>query len=103
MSGQARASRRARRNRGLWWTLGTALALWAGSWPVIYLEVTRWHHLDWRLRFTPPSVPPGGPPPSAGLPVIMALIVAEAAPPVVLVSTLLLARSTTRSRRDDRQ
>lgn len=78
----------------LWWTLGIGLALWAGSWRVIYLEVTRWHHMDSRLRFTPPPVPPGSPPPSAGLPVITALTTAVAAPPVVVAATVLLARSS---------
>ncbi|MFD2421744.1 hypothetical protein [Amycolatopsis pigmentata] len=37
---QADASRRWKLERGVWWLLGTALVAWAGSWRVIYLEVT---------------------------------------------------------------
>lgn len=84
---------RGRVRRPLWWTLAVASALWAGSWRVIYLEVTRWHHMDSRLRFTPPPVPPGSPAPQAGLPVIMALVVAGLAPLVALVSALLLVKA----------
>ncbi|MET7991854.1 hypothetical protein ABZU76_13165 [Amycolatopsis sp. NPDC005232] len=86
-----------RNRRGLWWLLATGLAAWAGSWRIIHLEVTRWHHLDSRLRFTPPPAPPGSPAPHAGLPVIMALAVAGAAPLVsIVVAVLLLARSSTK-------
>jgi hypothetical protein len=99
MTTRAGHSRRFQRNRGLWWTLGTALVLWAGSWQVIYLEVTRWHHLDSRLRFAPPPVPPGSAQPSPGLPVITALIVAVAAPLAVLALTLLLATKNPPHRR----
>jgi hypothetical protein len=79
--------------RRLWWALGVAAVAWAGSWRVIYLEVTRWHHLDSRLRFSPPPAPPGYPAPSAGLPLIMALVVAGMAPLVALVVTSLLVRT----------
>jgi hypothetical protein len=87
-----------RAQRLLWSTLGIASALWAGSWRIIYLEVTRWHHMDTHLRFTPPDAP--GADPSPGLPVITAVIVAAAAPPTALIATLLLARMkrTTRPR-----
>lgn len=103
MTAQADTSRRRKRDRGLWWLLGTALVAWAGSWRVIYLEVTRWHHMNSHLRFTPPPVPPGAPPPHAGLPVIMTLSVAGTAPLLtVLAATLLVVTSTARSRRKDR-
>ncbi|QYN18973.1 hypothetical protein [Amycolatopsis sp. DSM 110486] len=81
--------------RGLWWLLAVAVAAWAGSWRIIHLEVTRWHHLDSRLRFTPPPAPPGSPTPHAGLPVIAALVVAGAAPLVSVVAVrLLLGRAS---------
>lgn len=63
--------------------LGAALVLWAGSWRIIYLEVTRWHHMDSRLRFTTPS---------PGMPVITLRIVAGAAPATALAAALLLLR-----------
>jgi len=86
-----------RARRMLWSTLGIASVLWAGSWRIIYLEVTRWHHMDSHLRFTAPHVP--GASPSPGLPVITAVIVAAAAPPTALIAALLLARTgTARSR-----
>ncbi|WP_027944956.1 hypothetical protein [Amycolatopsis taiwanensis] len=103
MAGQADTSRRRQRDRGLWWLLGTTLVAWAGSWRIIYLEVTRWHHMNSRLRFTPPPAPPGAPPPHAGLPVIMALTVAGTAPLLtILATTLLVVKSTARSRRKNR-
>ncbi|WIY00809.1 hypothetical protein QRX60_43275 [Amycolatopsis mongoliensis] len=74
--------------------LGVALVLWAGSWRIIYLEVTRWHHMDAHLRFTGPPVVPGRPAPSPGLPVIMAVVAAAAAPLAVLATAVLLARSS---------
>lgn len=83
--------------RRLWSTLGVASALWAGSWRVIYLEVTRWHHMDAHLRFTPPPALPGYPPPSAGLPVIMARATAITAPLVAVASALLLVKSRAHS------
>ncbi|OXM59721.1 hypothetical protein [Amycolatopsis vastitatis] len=57
--------------RSLWVMLGVASVLWTGSWRIIYLEVTRWHHMDSHLRFTMPS---------PGLPVITLRVVAGVAP-----------------------
>ncbi|MFG1644103.1 hypothetical protein ACGFMK_27780 [Amycolatopsis sp. NPDC049252] len=82
-----------------WAGLAAAVVLWAGSWRIIYLEVTRWHHMDSHLRFTPPPVPPGSPAPSAGLPVITALVVAGAAPVVTVVAAALLVRRSRLRRR----
>ncbi|GAB3147435.1 hypothetical protein GCM10027258_40810 [Amycolatopsis stemonae] len=87
------------RRRLLWVVLGVAVVLWAGSWRIIHLEVTRWHHMDSHLRFIPPPVPPGSPAPSAGLPVIMALTVAAAAPLVTLAAAVLLWRKRRAPRR----
>jgi hypothetical protein len=76
----------------LWALMGVALVLWAGSWRVMYLEVTRWHHMDSRLRFIAPSTLPGGPVPRAGLPVRLARLAAIVAPPTALASASLLRR-----------
>ncbi|MEV4603711.1 hypothetical protein AB0K15_40825 [Amycolatopsis sp. NPDC049253] len=82
--------------RGLWWLFAAAATSWAGSWRIIHLEVTRWHHLDSHLHFTPPPAPPGGPAPHAGLPVIVALAVAGVAPLVTGGAVaLLVARMST--------
>ncbi|WP_143086124.1 hypothetical protein [Amycolatopsis saalfeldensis] len=71
------------------WLPALAAVAWAGSWRVLYLEVNRWHHMDSRLRFTPPPSPPGAPVPHAGLPVLTARAVAVTAP--VLTIALLLS------------
>jgi hypothetical protein len=76
--------------RLLWAVLGVASVLWAGSWRIVYLEVTRWHHMDSRLRFSTPS---------PGLPVITLRIVAGAAPVAVLVAAVLLVRGSRARRR----
>jgi hypothetical protein len=70
-----------------------ALAIWAGSWRIMYLEVRRWHHLDARLRFVPPPVPPGYPPVRAGMPVRAARVAALLAPPVSVVLAWLSLRA----------
>jgi hypothetical protein len=101
MTDQTNAARHRRRHRGLRWLLATALVAWTGSWPVIYLEVTRWHHMSSPWRFRPPAVPAGAPAPHPGLPVITAVALACAAPLVsVLAATLLLVTPAARSRRD---
>jgi hypothetical protein len=74
----------------LWVVMGVALVLWAGSWRIMYLEVTRWHHMDSRLRFTAPSTLPGRALPRAGLPVRLARLVAIVAPPTALATASLL-------------
>lgn len=84
------------KNRYLWWLLGLALVLWAGSWRVIYLEVTRWHHMDTRLRFTPPTGPSRDMAPHPGLPVIAAVVTAYAAPLLTVAIAVLLVVRTRR-------
>jgi hypothetical protein len=69
--------------RLLWAALGVAAVLWAGSWRIIHLEVTRWHHMDSHLRFTTSS---------PGLPVITLRVVAGAAPLAALAAAALLVR-----------
>lgn len=86
------------KNRYLWWLLGLALLLWAGSWRVIYLEVTRWHHMDTRLRFTPPTGPSRDMAPHPGLPVIAAVVTACAAPLLTAaIAVLLIVRTRRRT------
>ena len=71
--------------RALRWVSGLA---WAGSWWIIVMEIFRWHHMDTRLRFTPPKPPPGvHDEPHAGLPVIAACVCACLAPVVFLAAT----------------
>ncbi len=82
-----------RRGGPWWWLLGTALLAWAGSWRVIYLEMTRWHHMSSPLRFTPPPAPAGAPAPHAGLPVIMAVVVAGVAPLLTVLAATMLLRA----------
>lgn len=66
--------------------LVVSATLWLWSWTTILLEITRWHHMSWRLRFTPPPTPPGAPPAHAGLPVITVCACACAAPLVFLAA-----------------
>ena len=63
--------------------------LWLGSWLIILQEITRWHHMNWKLRFTPPQPPPGFQGQAhAGLPVISACVCAGIAPVVFLVTVV---------------
>ena len=34
-----------------------AAAVWAGSWYLMYLEITRWHHVRPSLALNPPEFP----------------------------------------------
>jgi hypothetical protein len=71
--------------RTLRWVSGLA---WVGSWWIILMEIFRWHHMDTRLRFTPPEPPAGvHAEPHAGLPVIAACGCACLAPVVFLAAT----------------
>ena len=72
------------------WLSGLA---WAGSWRIIYLEITRWRHLTKTLRFNPPPPPPGYPEPKAGLPLHAVRAVAIAAP-MVFVATTIASRNS---------
>ncbi|MEV6647885.1 hypothetical protein [Amycolatopsis sp. NPDC051371] len=78
------------------WATVVSLVVWAGSWRIMYLEVTRWRHLDARLRFVTPEVPPGFPVPRAGRPVRAARAAAVVAPVVSLVLLWSSARSARR-------
>ena len=84
--------------RGVWtkrlvtW-LGTAT--WLGSWYLMYLEITRWHHVKPSLAFDPVPASPGGIRPRPGLPLI-GLYIAGAAAPIAVVATRLVRPAHTR-------
>ena len=61
-------------------------ALWAGSWYLMYLEITRWHHVKPSLAFNSDLEPINGMTPRPGLPLIMLYITCAAAPAVVIVA-----------------
>ena len=62
-------------------------AVWAGSWYLMYLEVTRWRHVKPSLAFNSDPVPGSGVRPRPGLPLIV-LCIACAAAPVVVIAAL---------------
>lgn len=62
-------------------------ALWAGSWYLMYLEITRWRHVKPTLAFNSDPVPGIGVKPRPGLPLILLYITCAAAP-LVVVSAL---------------
>jgi hypothetical protein len=63
-------------------------AAWIFSWRIVYLEITRWHHMSRTLRFTGP---PGAKP---GLPVRAIRITAFAAPIAFVASFFVGSRKT---------
>ena len=67
-------------------------ALWAGSWYLMYLEVTRWRHVKPSLAFNSDPVPGSGVRPRPGLPLIVLYIACAAAPLVVIAALAGQAR-----------
>ena len=63
---------------------GFAAVVWAGSWYLMYLEITRWHHVKPTLAFNPPPVSGTGVRPHPGVP-LLALYVAAVAAPITVV------------------
>ncbi|GIF47272.1 hypothetical protein DFJ67_6910 [Asanoa ferruginea] len=63
-------------------------AVWAGSWYLMYLEITRWHHVKPSLAFNS-DIAPGARP---GLP-LMVLYAACAASPLFALAGLGRARA----------
>ena len=59
-------------------------AVWAGSWYLMYLEITRWRHVKPSLAFNSDPLPGSGITPRPGLPLIMLYIACAVAPPVVI-------------------
>jgi hypothetical protein len=58
--------------------------VWAGSWYLMYLEITRWHHVKPSLKFNSDLDPVNGMRPRPGLPLIMLYIACVAAPLAVV-------------------
>jgi len=67
-------------------------AVWAGSWYLMYLEVTRWRHVKPSLAFNSDPVPGSGVRPRPGLPLIVLYIACAAAPLVVTAALAGQAR-----------
>jgi hypothetical protein len=61
-------------------------AAWAGSWYLMYLEITRWRHVKPSLAFNSDPVPGSGVRPRPGLPLILLYIACVAAPLVVVAA-----------------
>jgi hypothetical protein len=61
-------------------------AVWAGSWYLMYLEITRWRHVRPSLAFNSDPVPGTDIRPRPGLPLISVYIACVAAPLVVMAA-----------------
>ena len=72
-------------------------AVWVGSWYLMYLEITRWHHVKPSLAFNSDLHPANGLRPHPGLPLI-ALYTACVAAPALVVVTLIRQIRTDRAR-----
>jgi len=63
-------------------------AVWAGSWYLMHLEITRWGHVKPSLAFNSDLVPENGDRPHPGLALILLYIACAASPLVVVVAAL---------------
>jgi hypothetical protein len=70
-------------------------AAWAGSWYLMYLEVTRWRHVKPSLAFNSDPIPGTDIRPKPGLPLILVYITCAAAP-LTVVAALIRERQTGR-------
>jgi hypothetical protein len=70
-------------------------AAWAGSWYLMYLEVTRWRHVKPSLAFNSDPIPGTDIRPRPGLPLILVYITCAAAP-LTVMAALLRERRTGR-------
>jgi hypothetical protein len=61
-----------------------AAGVWAGSWYLMYLEITRWHHVKPSLAFNVPPADDTGIHPHPGLPLLALYVACVAAPITVL-------------------
>jgi hypothetical protein len=83
------------------WLGGT---VWIGSWYLMYLEITRWHHVKPSLAFNSDPAPGTGIRPRPGQPLIL-LCIACVVSPLVVVAGLVMqirAREAGRSSRRPR-
>jgi len=58
--------------------------VWIGSWYLMYLEITRWHHVKPSLAFNSDPAPGTGITPRPGLPLKLLYVACVAAPLVVV-------------------
>ena len=65
--------------------------LWAGSWYLMYLEVTRWHHVKPSLAFNSDLVSPDGLKPRPGLPLKLLYVACAVSPLLVVATTVMQA------------
>jgi hypothetical protein len=72
--------------------------VWAGSWYLMYLEITRWHHVKPSLAFNSDLVTDSGVRPRPGLPLKL-LYVACAVSPLVVATSMMQARGRRRGLR----
>jgi len=70
-------------------------AAWAGSWYLMYLEVTRWRHVKPSLAFNSDPIPGTDIRPKPGLPLILVYITCAAAP-LMVMAVLVRERRTGR-------
>lgn len=78
------------RHHGVMWALRwVGGVLWAGSWYLMYLEITRWHHVTPSLRFNAGPRSDTGGQPRPGRPLKLLAVVAAIAPLVVMGSFVL--------------
>ena len=66
-------------------------AVWIGSWYLMYLEITRWHHVKPSLAFNSDPIPGVGIRPRPGMPLIL-LYLACVASPAVAIAGLVTPR-----------
>ena len=68
--------------------------VWAGSWYLMYLEVTRWHHVKPSLAFNSDPVPvgEGEVQPRPGLPLKMLYVACVVSPLTVVATSVMQAR-----------
>ena len=69
-----------------------AAAVWLGSWYLMRLEITRWHHVRPSLLLDPPELPGTGPRAHPGVPLLLLYGACAAAPPLAVVGTLARLR-----------
>jgi hypothetical protein len=69
-------------------------AVWIGSWYMMYLEITRWHHVKPSLAFNPgPPMPGTDIRPHPGQPLVLLYIAGVAAPLLAIAATITEIRS----------
>ena len=64
-------------------------AVWTSSWYLMYLEITRWHHVKRSLAFNSDIAPAARP----GLPLILLYAACAAGPSMVLAAVVTRVRA----------